>query len=413
MTEAFSSSRGTPANLLDGVRVLDLTNVLSGPFATYQMALLGAEIVKIENPVGGDLARRLGAAPDLNRSLMGASFQAQNAGKKSLALDLKQAEGREIFRELVKTADVVVENFRPGVMARLQLDFARLREINPRLIYCAISGFGQDGPLRNTPAYDQIIQGMAGIMSVTGTPESAPLRVGYPVADTIGGLTGAFAIMAALFARDRKGCGQFIDVSMLDSSIVTMGWIVSNYLSADVHPAPFGNENMTAAPSGTFTAADGQLNIAANKDEHFITLCNLIGRPDLTGDPRFAEREARKRNRFELNAEIDRGLAAASVSHWVEVLTAAGVPAGPILDVPAILAHPQIAERRLVQEVGTPGTDGKPIQVTRAGYRLGDSEPTARTAPPRLGEHTAELLQEIGLGPAAIDSLRTKGIVSP
>lgn len=412
MTEA-SLPPDAPADLLQGVRVLDLTNVLSGPFSTYQMALLGAEVIKIENPDGGDLARRLGAAPELNRDLMGTSFQAQNAGKKSLALDLKRPEGREVFLTLVATADVLVENFRPGVMDRLKLGWETLRQINPKLIYCAISGFGQAGPLRNSPAYDQIIQGMAGIMSVTGSPETAPLRVGYPVADTIGGLTGAFATMAALFARERTGKGRFIDVSMLDSSIVTMGWIVSNYLSAHVRPTPLGNENMTAAPSGTFVAADGPLNIAANKDEHFVALCGLIGRADLVADPRFCERELRKRHRVALNAEINAALAGASVGHWVEALTEAGIPAGPVLDIPAVLSHPQIAERRLVQEIATPGEPGAAMRVTRAGFRLGEGEPTARTAPPRLGEHTTEILRSIGLAPEAIEGLRAKGVVSP
>ncbi|WP_372604359.1 CaiB/BaiF CoA transferase family protein, partial [Actibacterium sp.] len=380
-----------PAALLEGVRVLDLTNVLSGPFCTYQLALLGAEVIKVENPDGGDLARRLGASAALNAQLMGASFQAQNAGKKSLALDLKSDEGREIFLNLVCSADVLVENFRPGVMQRLGLGYEALSALNPRLIYTAISGFGQAGPLKNNPAYDQIIQGMSGIMSVTGTPDTAPLRVGYPVADTIGGLTGAFATLAALFSAQRTGKGQFIDVSMLDSSIVSMGWIVSNFLAADVQPTPIGNENMTAAPSGTFVAADGPLNIAANKDEQFHKLCDLLDRADLPLDPRFSERETRKRNRAALNAEINAALAANTVEHWVAALTRHGVPAGPVLSVPQVLAHPQITGRRLVQEF--PATaDAKPTRVARTGFRLGDSEPTAQTPPPTLGQHTVTIL---------------------
>ncbi|MCB1396830.1 MAG: CoA transferase [Rhodobacter sp.] len=401
-----------PATLLQGVRVLDLTNVLSGPFCTYQMALLGADVIKVENPDGGDLARRLGASAALNGQLMGASFQAQNAGKRSLALDLKSDAGRQVFRDLVRTADVVVENFRPGVMDRLGLGYAALAEINPRLIYCAISGFGQDGPLKNNPAYDQIIQGMSGIMSVTGTPEVAPLRVGYPVADTIGGLTGAFATLAALFARSQTGKGQFIDVSMLDSSIVSMGWAVSNFLAAGVHPAPIGNDNMTAAPSGTFHAADGPLNIAANKDDQFLKLCDLLGRPDLPQDARFSEREARKRNRAALNAEINAALGANTVDHWVAALTRLGVPAGPVLSVPQVLAHPQVTGRRLVQEVGEPDAEGKRTRVARAGYRLEGSEPAARTPPPVLGEHTAEILESLGMAPATIEALTREGVVA-
>ncbi|NRB58173.1 MAG: CoA transferase, partial [Salinicola sp.] len=210
---------------LTGYRVLDLTNVLAGPFCCHQLAHLGAEVIKVERPQGGDLARQLGADPTLNQELMGVSFLAQNAGKRSVTLDLKRPADRETFLELVATADVVVENFRPGVMRRLGLGFETLREANPELVYCAISGFGQDGPLANYPAYDQIIQGMAGVMSITGAPENAPYRVGYPLADTVGGLTAAMAINAALAERPRKA--HFVDISMLESVLATMGWAVS------------------------------------------------------------------------------------------------------------------------------------------------------------------------------------------
>src|SRR5262245_46173271 len=292
------------SGLLAGVRILDLTNVLAGPFCCYQLAQLGAEVIKVEVPGSGDLARQLGADPALNRAHMGASFLAQNAGKRSLTVNLKVAKGREIFRKLVASSGVVVENFRPGVMERLELGYAMLKEVKPDIIYCAISGFGQDGPLKFNPAYDQIIQGLSGVMSVTGDEQSAPLRVGYPVADTMGGITAAFAISSALFKRERTGEGEFIDVSMLESSLVAMGWAVSNWLIAGVRPAPMGNENMTASPSGTFKTGQGLLNIAANKQEQFETLSKLIGRDDLVTDPRFAAREDRKQRRFELNREI-------------------------------------------------------------------------------------------------------------
>ena len=269
------------AGLLAGVRVLDLTNVLAGPFCCYQLAQLGADVIKVETPETGDLARQLGADPDLNRRLMGASFLAQNAGKRSITLNLKHAKAREAFLRLVATADVVVENFRPGVMDRLGLGYGTLKAVKPDLIYCAISGFGQDGPLRLNPAYDQIIQGLSGVMSVTGDAQSAPLRVGYPVADTMGGITAAYAISAALFRRERSGEGELIDVSMLESTLVAMGWVVSNWLIAGVRPQPFGNENMTASPSGAFRTGSGLLNIAANQQQQFEALCELIGRPEL------------------------------------------------------------------------------------------------------------------------------------
>src|SRR6187401_1887436 len=283
---------GDMGGLLAGLRVLDLTNVLAGPFCCYQLAQLGAEVIKVETPGAGDLARQLGADPELNRRGMGASFLAQNAGKRSITLNLKHIKAREAFTRLVKTSDVVVENFRPGVMDRLELGYERLKGIRPDLIYCAISGFGQDGPLRLNPAYDQIIQGLSGVMSVTGDAQSAPLRVGYPVADTMGGITAAYAISAALFRRERTGEGEFIDVSMLESTLVAMGWVVSNWLIAGVRPQPMGNENMAASPQ-----------------RQFETLCALIGRPKLAADPRFAGREDRKSHRAELSDEIEAALA--------------------------------------------------------------------------------------------------------
>src|SRR5580692_5631051 len=314
--------------LLEGIRVLDLTNVLAGPFGAYQLALLGADVIKVEAPGAGDLARQLGADPGLNAALMGASFLAQNAGKRSVTVNLKSHDGKEVFRRLVQSADVVIENFRPGVMERLDLGYVTLRQTKPGLVYCAISGFGQDGPLKDNPAYDQIVQGMSGVMSVTGDAASAPLRVGYPVADTIGGLTAGFASAAALVRRGRTSEGEFIDVSMLEATLVTMGWQVCNWLIAGVRPQPLGNENMTAAPSGLFATGDGPVNIAANQQQQFETLVRLIDRPELARDPRFAEREARKRNRFALKAEIETALVAKSAAEWSALFNAQGVPAG-------------------------------------------------------------------------------------
>jgi len=399
------------SRLLAGARVLDLTNVLAGPFCCYQLAQLGADVIKVEVPGSGDLARQLGADPELNRRGMGASFLAQNAGKRSITINLKSDKGRGVFRRLVAASDVVVENFRPGVMERLGLGYPALEAIKPDIIYCAISGFGQDGPLKFNPAYDQIIQGLSGVMSVTGDAETAPLRVGYPVADTMGGITAAFAIAAALFRRERSGEGELIDVSMLESTLVAMGWQVSNWLIAGVRPQPLGNENMTASPSGTFRTGDGLLNIAANKQEQFETLCGLIGRKDLIVDARFAGREDRKRNRFELKREIENALIAKSAAQWAAVLNQRGVPAGEVLDVPAVLEHPQIKERQLLRTFEQVPDVDRPVSVVRAGFRLASGDPAPAMPPPALGADTADILGELGFSQRELDELACEKVI--
>ena len=397
--------------LLEGVRILDLTNVLAGPFCCYQLAQLGADVIKVEVPGSGDLARQLGADPELNRRLMGASFLAQNAGKRSVTINLKSPAGKEVFHRLVKTADVIVENFRPGVMDRLGLGYQPLRKTKANLIYCAISGFGRDGPLADNPAYDQIVQGLSGVMSVTGDKQSTPLRVGFPVADTIGGMTAAFAITAALFRRDRSGHGEFIDVSMLEATLITMGWAVSNWLIAGVTPEPMGNENMTASPSGTFKTAAGLLNIAANKQEQFETLCELIGRKELASDPRYADREDRKKRRYELKADLESALTGRTAKEWSLLFNDHGVPAGEVLSIPEVLEHPQIIERGLVKHFeAAPGTD-RGIAVVRAGFRLASGDPEPVSPPPLLGADTEKILAELGYDGDSIAKLRAEGAV--
>jgi len=392
--------------LLEGIRVLDLTNVLAGPFCAYQLALLGAEVIKVETPGSGDLARQLGASPELSTQLMGASFLAQNANKKSVTINLKSDDGKEAFRRLVETADVLVENFRPGVMARLGVGYDDLKPINPRLIYCAISGFGQEGPMRAAPAYDQIVQGLSGVMSITGDKQTAPLRVGYPACDSIGGITAAFAIASALVKQRHSGDGCFIDVSMLDSTLATMGWVVSNHLIVGQDPVPMGNDNFTAAPSGAFKTGDGLLNIAANKQEQFVALMKLIGREELIDDPRFAHREDRKRHRAELTNEVEAGLAQRSAAEWEKVLNGAGVPAGRVLSVPEALSLDQVKQRELVEQFDDFDVLGKPLALITAGYRLSDGARRLHTPPPRLGEHTDEILADVGYSPSEITQLR-------
>ncbi len=383
------------ARPLDGVRVLDLTNVLAGPYCTYQLVLMGADVVKVERPGEGDLARQLGPDSALNDARLGVSFLAQNAGKRSVELDLKAPEDRERILRLVTDADVLVENFRPGVLRRLGLDWEALRPVNPRLVYCAISGFGQSGPLSQRPAYDQIVQGMSGMMSVTGTPETAPLRVGFPVADTVGGLLAAFAVAAALVGRDRTGKGAYLDVSMLEASISAMGWAVSNYLGAGVEPAPMGDQNFTAAPSGTFTAADGPLNIAANRQEQFETLCELIDRKDLVTDERFRSRDIRKRNRHLLNAEINAGLRSRGAREWETLLSARGVPAARVLTVPQALDLEHLRERGFLHRVPFPGRSAEELTVMGNGVRVDGEAYGPPGPPPMLGEQNSERLETV------------------
>ncbi len=395
---------------LEGIRVLDLTNVLAGPFCCHQLAHLGAEVIKVEVPGRGDLARQLGADPELNEKLMGVSFLAQNAGKKSVTLNLKRAAGKDLLKRLVRSADVLVENFRPGVMARLEVGYEVLKAENPKLVYCAISGFGQDGPLRDLPAYDQIIQGLSGVMSITGAPETAPYRVGTPICDTIGGLTAAFAVAAALQGRERNG-GTFIDVSMLEATLATMGWVVSNWLIAGVRPQPQGNENVTSAPSGAFETAEGLLNIAANKQEQWEILCRHLGREELLEHPDYRTREDRKANRFALKAALEESLAAKPARDWARALNRLGVPAGAVLAVPDILEHPQIAGRGMIARFESVPGAGREVRVLRTGVKLDGAAPAVEAPPPPLGADNAEIYGALGLSEAEIETLRREGAI--
>ncbi len=398
-----------PRRLLEGIRVLDLTNVLAGPFATLHLALLGAEVIKIENPKDGDLARKLGIAPELNERLMGTSFLAQNANKKSVTLNLKAPEGKEIFLRLVKTADVLVENYRPDVMGRMGLGYETLAGVQPRLVYCAISGFGRTGPDALKPAYDQIIQGLSGVMAVNGDERLNPLRAGFPVCDTVGGLNAAFAIMAALYHRERTGEGQLIDVAMLDSIMPLMGWVAANLLIGGQPPVLMGNDNFTAAPSGTFRTRDGWVNIAANKQEQWEALCDELGLAELKTDPRFQKRDTRKKNRKELTPILEARLSQCPTVVWVERLNARDVPTGAILGLGEALRQPQMRHRGTLKDVPVEGIGTIPLFGLSAQF---EKTPGAITGPPpRLSAHTEEVLAEAGCAGAELSALRAKGVV--
>ncbi|MEO1556176.1 MAG: CoA transferase [Pseudomonadota bacterium] len=392
------------AKPLAGKRILDLTNVLAGPFACHQLAHLGAEVIKIEIPGSGDLARQLGQDESLSARNMGVSFLAPNPGKKSVTLNLKHDDGKALLKRLVQKADVLVENFRPGVMAGLGLGPDVLRAENPRLIYCAISGFGQDDALAARPAYDQIVQGISGAMAITGTPEAHPLRAGWPVADTVGGLTAALAISAALNAPEP---GAVIDISMRDALMATMGWAVSNYLVAGVEAVPAGNENLTSAPSAAYETENGPINIAANKQDQWEKLARHLGLAALLDDPRFATRADRKANRTALNAALEAKLRTRPAQVWEDELNALGVPAGRVLSLPEALEQARAAG----QIAGFELEGGRQAEVFRTGMRIDGAPLTVDTGPPELGQDTGAVLGDLGLSTNEINALRKAGTI--
>jgi len=390
---------------LKGFRILDVTNVLSGPFCAYQLGLLGAEIIKVEAP-DGDLARQLGANPSWNEQRMGISFLAQNAGKRSISLNLKSAAGKQIFLELVKTSDALIENFRPGVMDRLGLGFEVCKATKDPIVYCAISGFGQQEPFKDNPAYDQIIQGMSGVMDITGSDNTPPYRVGYPIADTVGGLTAALAVSAALHQKR----SQHIDVSMLESVLTTMGWAVSNLLMHQVEPTRVGNENMTSAPSGTFQTRDGLINIAANQDRQWEQLVAVLDAPALKEDARYQSREHRKANRYALKADLEAILSRRSTEEWMTEFQAANIPAGPVLSVREALELKQIQVREFTQKIRQDHPSDT-IDVVTNGFLLNGERLKPESPVEVLGESTASILSELGYDSQRIDSLKNEGII--
>jgi len=395
--------------LLESIRVIDMTNVLSGPFASLHLSLLGAEVIKIEVPDGGDLARKLGNVPKLNKELMGTSFLAQNANKKSLTLNLKLEEGKAIFRKLLPTADVVIENFRPGVLPRLGFSYDEMCKINPKIVYCAISGFGQTGPDANKPAYDQIIQGLSGEMDVNGDERLHPLRAGFPVCDTVGGVNAAFAIMAALYYRERTGQGQFIDIALLDSIMPLMGWVAANLLIGGQHPIPMGNDNFTAAPSGVFRTKDGFINIAANQQKQWEDLADIVGLPELKTDPRFQERDTRKANRKLLTPILEEKLTQNTTEHWVDVLNEKGIPSGDIVTLEKALTSEQIKHRQTIASIKEPKIGD--IKVFNLSAKFSKTPASVDAPPPRLSQHTEEILTGLGYTKEEVKKLKEKAVV--
>ena len=385
-----------PPAPLTGIRVLDLTTVLAGPYSTYQLALLGAEVIKLEKP-GGDWARQgmaVNAAPDLS-----AQFVAQNAGKKSIQVDLKTDLGREQALALMATCDVVVENFSPGVANRLGVGYAHAQAVRPDVVYCALSGYGQDGAMSPRPAYDHVVQAASGVTMLTGAPETVPNRIGPPMIDYIAGQYAAFAILAALRERDQTAQPQFVDVAMLDTALVCMASTLSLVANAGHAPQANGNTAASGSPmSGIFPTADGLLSMTANQHSQFVRAARVMGLSELEDDPRFATDNDRALHAPELRAIVRERLLDKPALEWERLLSRQHVPAAKVRTVPEILAEGHIATRGTLQTVADTRT-GAPLAVPSIGFKWNGAAIGPAFGPPRLGEHTDQVLRALNLEP--------------
>jgi len=391
-----------------GVRILDFTRYLAGPYGTYQLALLGAEVIKIE-PRDGDDTRQTLSSREWAERKMSPGFLAVNANKRSITLDTRRPEAVEIVKRLVRTADVVWENFRPGVMDKLGVGYEALSKINPRLIYCSVSGFGNTGPERTTAAFDGKLQAMSGIMSITGEPVGGPMRAGFAICDTIGGITAALAVASALYQRMHTGQGQFVDVAMLDAALAFIPGPVSEYTVAGIEQRQIGNGSVSRKPTAhRFRAGDGYIVLAALTEKQFASLMRTIGREDALSDPRFKDWAARTANQAALREVIEGGMASGDPKSWEERLTAADVPCATIWKIDEIVKHPQLEHRDVLQTVDSQFGQ---LQLVGAGFRLAHGSPGIDRPPPTLGEHTAEILKDAGYAPDEIEKLRRDGVV--
>ncbi|MCC7414180.1 MAG: CoA transferase [Gammaproteobacteria bacterium] len=394
------------------LRILDLSRILAGPWATQLLADLGAEVIKVERPGSGDDTRDWGPPylDDENGGHEAAYFLAANRGKKSVTIDFTRPAGRDLVHRLVAGADVVVENFKAGSLARHGLDYPTLAAINPRLVYCSITGFGHTGPCAGRLGYDFLIQALGGLMSITGEPDGEPQKVGVAVADVLTGLYATVGILAALAWREHSGRGQHIDLALLDVQVATLANQALNYLVSGTVPGRMGNAHPNIVPYQVFAAADGHLVVAVGNDAQFQRLCHVLGRADLATDARYATNADRVRRRDRLIPELARELARAPRARWLADFEAQDIPAGPINSVGEVFGDAQVRARGMAFELAR--ADATPVPQVANPIRLSASPVAYRRAPPRLGEHTGEVLAErLGLGSADLARLRDKGVI--
>jgi glutaryl-CoA transferase len=404
--------------ILDGVRVLDLTRVLAGPWATQNLADFGAEVIKVERPGKGDDTRSWG--PPFLKDTQGrdthdaAYYLACNRGKKSLTLDIARPEGQEIARALAAKSDVLVENFKVGDLARYALDYASLANDNPRLVYCSITGFGQGGPYRDRPGYDFMVQGLGGLMSVTGErddlPGGGPQKVGVAVSDLFTGMYATSAILAALLHRERSGAGQYIDMALLDVQVAMLANLSSAYFASDETPQRMGNAHQAIVPYHVFRAADAFLIVAVGNDTQFAKFCEVIGAPGWAKDPRFATNPERVRNRDLVVGMIAERMRTKTAREWLAALEPSGVPCGPINDLAQVFADPQVVHRRM--RVSAPHPAAGSVDMVANPIKFSATPIAHDVPPPLLGEHTDEVLRSVlGMQAGAIAALREKGAI--
>jgi crotonobetainyl-CoA:carnitine CoA-transferase CaiB-like acyl-CoA transferase len=385
---------------LSRFKVIDLTRVRAGPTCVRQLADWGAEVIKVE-AVGGD--------GGMGGARHGPDFQNLHRNKRSMTLDLKQPEGLEILKRLVKDADVLVENYRPDVKYRLKIDYESLKPINPRLVYGSISGFGQGGPYRDRPGFDQIAQGMGGLMSITGLPGQGPVRAGIPVADLTAGIFCAMGILVALLEREVSGEGQWVESSLLSSQVAMLDFQAARWLIAKEVPGQAGNNHPTSIPTGVFKTSDGHINIAAAGDEIYRRLCKALGAESLADHPDYAGDKLRSKNRDRLNAAIEEITRTRPSAEWIERLNAAGVPSGPIYKMDEVFADPQVRHLGMAQKVRHPALG--PIEVVGQAVTLSRTPATMRRPTPERGEHTDEVLRALGYDDKAIAGLRARRVI--